>query len=40
MYRVTDVLVYRFPAVTIYLGFAFVETIFKLIINYKFEHQI
>ena len=40
---VTDVLMYRFAKVTIYLGFAFIATIFdifKLIIDYQVDHQV
>ena len=39
----TDVLVYRFAKVTIYLGFAFIVTIFnifKLILYYQVDYQI
>ena len=39
--RVKSVLMYRFAEVTIYLGFAFIVTIFdicKSIINYQVDH--
>ena len=43
MYRCTNVQMYKFAKVTIYLRFAFVVTIFdifKLIIDYEVDHQI
>ena len=39
----TDVQMYRFAKVTVYLGFAFIVTIFdifKLITDYQVDHQI
>ena len=39
---INDVLMYRFAKVAIYLGFAFIVTIFdifKLIIDYQADHQ-
>ena len=42
-YRCTNVLMYRFAKVTIYLGVAFIATIFdifKFIIDYQVDHQI
>ena len=44
MYKFTNVLMmYKFAEVAIYLGFAFIVTmfdIFKLIIDYQVDHQI